>query len=268
MRLLVVGGTGYLGRRIIARSQFDTHATHQASHPRVGTVRWRRVDARDPEALRAAVDAVRPDAIVNCAYVQGGPDLAAVTVQCPAVLAAVAAERGIHLTHLSSDVIFPGRHHRPYVEADEPDPVHAYGHAKAAAEAATISRADALIVRTSLIYGGTEPGPQERLVFRAITQGDVEFFTDEVRSPIHVDDLADAILQLVERRHTGVLNVAGPAIVDRLTFAHRLAERMGFAGAALKGRTADPSLGPRPSNVALDIAKLRALLPGLALQAP
>ncbi len=51
---------------------------------------------------------------------------------------------------------------------------------------------EATIVRTSLIYGGTEPGPQERLA-----RENRRFFVDEIRCPVHVGDLAAALLELL-----------------------------------------------------------------------
>ena len=67
-----------------------------------------------------------------------------------------------------------------------------YGASKLEAE--RLCPADALLVRTSLIYGGREPSPQERAALdaadglRAMT-----FFTDELRCPIAVADLAAAV---------------------------------------------------------------------------
>jgi dTDP-4-dehydrorhamnose reductase len=77
----------------------------------------------------------------------------------------------------------------------------------------------ALIVRTSLIYGGAEPGPQERL---AADPQEV-FFTDERRSPVHVGDLADALLELAAGEQAGILHVAGADALSRFEFARLLA---------------------------------------------
>src|SRR5439155_8979712 len=73
----------------------------------------------------------------------------------------------------------------------------------------------ALIVRTSLLYGGVEPGPQEQLV----GSGHADFFVDEIRSPVHVGDLAGALLELAEREETGPLHLGGADDVSRYDFA-------------------------------------------------
>ena len=52
-------------------------------------------------------------------------------------------------------------------------------------------------MRTSLIYGGAEPSPHEELALTGSRgEADVAFFTDELRSPVQVGDLAAALLEL------------------------------------------------------------------------
>ena len=103
-------------------------------------------------------------------------------------------------------------------------------------------------VRTSLIYGGDEPGPQERLA-----RENRRFFVDELRSPVQVGDLADAILSC-----------------SRSTFPVPTASRRRrrcprFEFAVLLGADAD-QLEParttpeRAPNVTLDSSHARALL--------
>ena len=70
-------------------------------------------------------------------------------------VAAAAAAVGARLVHLSSDVIFDGTKPSPYDESDAPSPITEYGRAKADAELAVAeAHPEALLARTSLIYGG------------------------------------------------------------------------------------------------------------------
>ena len=133
----------------------------------------------------------------------------------------------------------PGGLGRPLTEDDLPDPVGAYGAAKAAAEDA-VAAADpgAVVVRTSLLHGGPEPGPQERLALEPYAT----FFTDELRCPTHVADLAAAVLELGDRDElSGPLHVAGADGVDRLAFARALAAAAGRDPAELRGGPGGPS---------------------------
>jgi dTDP-4-dehydrorhamnose reductase len=120
-----------------------------------------------------------------------------------------------------------------------------YGQQKLEAEQ-LVRRAhpEALIVRTSLLLGPPD-GPQEALARR----DDVEFHSDEIRSPIAVRELAAALLRLVEQQ--GILHVAGPEAISRAALAERL------RGGPVRSRPTPPG---RARNVALDSSRARALL--------
>ena len=153
--------------------------------------------------------------------------------------------------HLSTDVVFDGEKGEPYVEEDEPAPLTDYGRAKADAERAVLeAHPGALVVRTSLIYGGLEPGPQERLA----ADPDASFFTDEVRCPIQVGDLAQALVELSRHELGGRLHVAGADRLSRREFAELL------AGRAVRAAKSSDSGLVRPRDCSLAIDRARELL--------
>ena len=89
---------------------------------------------------------------------------------------------------------------------------------------------DSVIVRTSLLVGGATMSSHEATV-RDVIGGHsaMSFFTDEIRCPVLVDDLAAALLQLVVRPDlTGVLHLAGPDAMSRAELAVRVARRHGW----------------------------------------
>jgi dTDP-4-dehydrorhamnose reductase len=94
-----------------------------------------------------------------------------------------------------TDVVFDGRAGRPYTEDDPVSPRSDYGRAKAEAER-LVAEADpgAVMVRTSLIYGG--PGRPPSKHEHTATDPEATFFTDELRCPVQVDDLAAALPEL------------------------------------------------------------------------
>jgi dTDP-4-dehydrorhamnose reductase len=244
-RLLVTGGCGYLGRelvRLAVERGVEVRATWHRTEP-AGDAEWVQADVRDGAAMSAA--AAGCDAVIHTAYVQGE---GAWEVNADGSAAVAAAARDARLVHLSTDLVFDGRRGR-YREDDPPAPVNEYGRSKAEAEArVTRLHPEAAIVRTSLLYGGPEPGPQERLA-RTHTR----FFVDELRSPVHVVDLAEALLELVELDHAGPLHLGGADDVSRFDFAVLLGADAGRLEAA---RTTPD----RAADVTLDSSLARTLL--------
>ena len=247
MRVFVTGLGGYLGRAIAALEPDAVGIVGR--YQRDLTPYVTAGDVRDENAVAAALDATNPTAVIHTAYVQDGPEARSINVEGSRVVAAAARERGLRLVHVSTDVIFDGKLGRPIREDDPPSPVTEYGATKADAERAVLDEhPEAVLARTSLIYGGAEPSNHERVA----RDPDRTFYTDEIRCPIAAPDLAAALLELAARPEiTGPLNVAGADAVSRFEFAELI------AGSAVLGGPRPPE---RPGDLTLDISLAQRLL--------
>lgn len=259
MKLFVTGGAGYLGSEI-CRIAVDRGDEVLATRFRSTPARGRAVDldVRDAAAVERVLMRHGPDVVIHTAYVQHGDAMHETIVRGSHAVAAAAHRAGARLLHLSTDLVFDGEHGAPYSEDDDPRPVMAYGAAKLEAERAVIrAHPDATLVRTSLLYGKPD-GPQERLALR----DDVEFFTDEIRCPTRVDELAAALLELAAEEHAGPLHLAAAEAVSRFDLARALRAAGGADPDAIRG--APGPVAGRAKNVALDSSRAQALL-GAAL---
>jgi dTDP-4-dehydrorhamnose reductase len=241
VRLLVTGGRhGYLGGHVVG-------AARAAGHD-VVPVGSADADLRDAAAVDALVAAVRPDAVVHTAYVQSDWH---VTATGSAHLAVAAARHGVRTVLVSSDVVFSGAD-RVYAESAPPDPITAYGAAKAAAETVALAVCpDAVVARTSLILGDGR-SQHERLVHELARGGDGALFEDERRCPVHVADLAAALVELAGNDVAGVLHVAGADGMSRLELGRLIARRDGLDVATLRGTTRALAQVAGPVDVRLD----------------
>jgi dTDP-4-dehydrorhamnose reductase len=244
MRVFLTGGAGLVGRSVVARAEragWEVHAPTSA-----------RLDVRDRAGVLEAVGAVVPDAVIHLAYRRDERDT---IVDGSGHVAEAAAAAGARLVHLSSDAVFAGRT-LPYPDDAIPDPVHDYGRAKADAER-VVRDADpaAVLVRTSIVYATDGLAPCQRDVAEVLAgRSSMRFFTDEIRSVVHVDDLAAAVWRLATEqvdRH-GTLNVAGPEPLDRAEFARLVASWLGHDAAELPTATIAETGLARPGRVVLD----------------
>ena len=126
----------------------------------------------------------------------------------------------------------------------------------------------AVIVRTSLLVGGRTLSSHEIAVHEAIeARSPMTFFTDEIRCPVLVGDLAASLVELAERPDiTGVLHLAGPEAMSRADLAIRIARRYGWNAWKLQFGTLAESGLQRPSRVVLDSSAARAH--GLTVRGP
>jgi dTDP-4-dehydrorhamnose reductase len=223
----------------------------------------------EEDAIAELFDQRRPDVVINCAAynavdrAETERDVAHLgNVAGPAVIAAACRRTGATLVHFSTNFVFDGSLDRPYVEADEPAPLSAYGESKLAGERMVFgSGARALVIRTAAVFGGPRSFPR-RILERATTAGRIPVVSDQLVNPTYARDLAEATLELVESDFAGLVHVVGGGCAGWDAFARAALEEFGVGTQVESVPTeAFPTAARRPRNGCLDTTRFHALRP-------
>ncbi|WKU49109.1 sugar nucleotide-binding protein [Streptomyces sp. VNUA116] len=253
MKALIIGGSGFLGAELVRQAKAAGHttaATYATKPGETSQAVWHPLDLRDAARLESVLADVNPQLVINAS--SGQADWA-VTAQGPVRLAMAAAKYGIRLVHVSSDAVFSGaRVH--YDETCLPDPITPYGAAKAAAETGVLAvYPDAVVARTSLIIGDDGRSGHERAVHGLVAgTRDGVLFTDDIRCPVHVADLAATLLELASSDASGIHHLAGPDAVSRHELGTLIARRDGLDASRLPAGLRAHSTLPGALDVRLD----------------
>jgi dTDP-4-dehydrorhamnose reductase len=202
MRVLVLGGEGMLGHKVVQElgARFDTFATVRTSAAACaacGLIDRQRViekvDAFDDDSVTCAFGLVRPDVVVNCIglikQVPAAHDpVAAISLNAlfPHKLAVLCRAAGARLIHISTDCVFSGRKGM-YLETDQPDAEDLYGKSK---ELGEVSGEMCLTLRTSIIGREIETGHALVEWFLGRAGGCAEGYTTAIFSGVTTKVLA------------------------------------------------------------------------------
>ena len=260
MRLLITGGSSYLGRHLVPLASQDNHTvayTYWQNKPDLPDHSFQ-LDLRDADQVRRVVRAWQPDGVLHLAGSNRAADLAGTIIDGTTNLVS-ALTPATRLINLSSDVIFAGDA-APYKEADPPAPLHEYGRCKAIAETRAAAHGNQVTVRTSLIYGLQIPDRGiEGFQARLAAGETITLFNNQWRNPIWVDSLCHACLELLSHDYCGPLHVAGAEALDRASFSQAMLAWWGIQAPAQLIVGADET-GRFPLDVRLDISHAQALL--------
>ncbi len=249
-RIVITGAGGQVGTALTAagaRQGRDVVALTSAQ--------W---DVTDAGAADRIIE--RDDVVINCAAYTD-VDLAesdesaayAVNATAPGHLARTCAQAGARLVHLSTDYVFSGDFHgsspHPYEPSDPAEPLSVYGRSKRAGELVVLAASpEATVVRTAWVYTGAG-GKDFVAVMRRLAAGDgtVEVVDDQTGSPTYAADLAEALLQVADRRvRSRLVHAANIGAVSRFEQARAVFE--GVSADPQRVRPVSSDRHPRPAR--------------------
>jgi len=249
-KLFIVGLGSLTGHTIanMAKNEFNISGTYNLRNPNFDFAETEKINIKNFSLLENKIKKEFPDYIINTSalnnvdYCEQNFD-EALTINSKFVksLAELSDRLDIPLAQISTDSIFDGTKNSPYDEDDHPNPINNYGKSKLLGEQSVSKYDQNLIIRVSVLYGwlSNHLAVQESsslkqfnfghwLILKLKANEPVKIITDEISTPILVDDLANSILHLIKSNHQGIYHSAPSFSFNRYDFSVKLADYLGL----------------------------------------
>jgi dTDP-4-dehydrorhamnose reductase len=243
-RVFVTGSNGLLGQKFVELLSNSQNYSMLLTSKQDNSVfqeeflTYRKLDITNKQNVLSAIDGFEPDLIVNTAAITDVDKCEAdreaawrTNVTGVENLIHGAKLSGAHIIHISSDYVFDGKS-GPYIELDRPNPLGYYGRTKLASENLLhTSGISYSILRTMVLYGVAH---RVKLNFalwllkNLRAEKPVRVVDDQIGNPTLADDVAYAMLKVIELSRKGLYHVAGPDLMSRYDFALAIARTFGL----------------------------------------
>ena len=269
MRVFVAGREGQLARALLARLVPEGHEVTALEPPEL--------DLTSRESIASALDAARPDLVINAAAytaVDRAEDQAelarAVNATGAGWLAEAAAARGAPFVHVSTDYVFDGLKGSPYVETDPVSPIGVYGVTKEEGERLVLAaQPRSAVIRTAWVCSPDGANFVKTMLRLAKERDEIRVVADQHGAPTFAADLADAIARMAPRlmeakagdEGYGIFHLSGAPHTTWHGFTQEILAQAGRRGHPVPKltpiATSDyPTKAQRPADGRLDCSKI------------
>ncbi len=261
MNILITGCNGQLGNEIqLLEKQYPQHTFFNTDVAEL--------DITDQQAIEQFVGDNAIDGIVNCAAytavdkAEANEELCQLlNAEAPAFLAHAIDERDGWMIHVSTDYVFDGTKHTPYVEDDDTCPNSVYGKTKLVGEfnVQKLCRRS-MIVRTAWLYSQFGNNFVKTMIRLGSERPQLGVIFDQIGTPTYARDLAVAIMAAVEKGVVpGIYHFSNEGVISWYDFAKAIHRLAGITTCHVRPlHTAEyPTPANRPHYSVLDKTKIK-----------
>ena len=248
MNILLTGCNGQLGNEIqLLEKDYGQH--------RFFNTDVAELDITNQLAVADFVGRNEIDGIINCAAytavdkAEDNKELCTtLNTVAPAYLAAAVEKRGGWIVQVSTDYVFNGKAHKPYVETDTPSPDSVYGSTKLAGELGVQKFCKrAMVIRTAWLYSTFGNNFVKTMIRLGKEKAELGVVFDQIGTPTYAGDLAKAIMTAVEKGiKPGVYHFSNEGVTSWYDFTKAIHRIAGIT--TCKVRPIHTSEYPTPAN--------------------
>ena len=228
MNILITGCRGQLGNELqLLEENYPQHNWFNTD--------VEELDISNQLAIEQFVAENRIQGIVNCAAYTAVDKAESEKEKCttlntvaPAYLAAAIEKRNGWMIQISTDYVFNGTKHTPYIETDTPCPESVYGSTKLAGEMGVLKFCKkSVVIRTAWLYSSFGSNFVKTMLRLGREKAQLGVVFDQIGTPTYARDLASAIMTIIEKGIIpGVFHFSNEGVISWYDFAkaiHRIA---------------------------------------------
>ena len=263
MKILVTGGNGQLGTELRILSEKYTAIEFILTD-------IQELDITNEKQVFDFLTEQKPSWIINCAAytavdkAEQERDLAMrVNHEAPRILSSLGMKMGIGMVHVSTDYVFDGTGHVPYVETDQVNPQGVYGSTKLEGEKAVLSNSG-IVVRTSWLYSAYGNNFVKTMLRLGKEKESLGVIFDQIGTPTWAHDLAEAIVSIVitaeksRNSFSGIYHYSNEGVCSWYDFSVKIMQLSGSSCKVKPIETIDyPTPATRPAYSVLNKKKIK-----------
>ena len=271
LKFLVTGSAGLVGQQVV-KDLSNSHlvfSCYNKSKPEYGDSV--KMDLKNYEMISSVLSETEPDVVIHLGAMTG-VDLCEkeesmafdINTKATQTIAQQCSISNTFLVYVSTDYVFDGNLGM-YKEDDVANPLGFYGKSKLEGEKAVQNfSANWCIARTSTPFGlhPTKKSFPMWVIENLQKQKQIDVLIDQFTSPTYIPNLSRMLIEISERRITGIINTAGASKISRYQMASMVSDKLNLDDTLLKQISMNKLkwIAQRPKDSSLDVSRASSIL--------
>ena len=271
LKFLVTGSAGLVGQQVVKylSKSNQVFSCYNESKPEYGDSV--KMDLKNYEMVSSVLTEIKPDVVIHLGAMTGvdicekeKTSASEINTKATEIIAKECSKLNSFLVYVSTDYVFDGNFGM-YKEDDVANPLGFYGKSKLEGEKAVQNfSTNWCIARTSTPFGlhPTKKSFPMWVIENLQKQKQIDVLIDQFTSPTYIPNLSRMLIEISERRITGIIHAAGASKISRYQMASMVSDKLNLDGTLLKQISMNKMkwVAQRPKDSSLDVSRASSIL--------
>ena len=271
LKFLVTGSAGLVGQQVVKdlSKSNQVFSCYNESKPEYGDSV--KMDLKNYEMISSVLTEIKPDVVIHLGAMTGvdlcekeKTSASEINTKATEIIAKECSKLNSFLVYVSTDYVFDGNFGM-YKEDDVANPLGFYGKSKLEGEKAVQNfSTNWCIARTSTPFGlhPTKKSFPMWVIENLQKQKQIDVLIDQFTSPTYIPNLSRMLIEISERRITGIIHAAGASKISRYQMAIMVSDKLNLDGTLLKQILMNKMkwVAQRPKDSSLDVSRASSIL--------